>query len=367
MSVASRIEQAFRRKTNSLSYIPVIDGIRFLAITLVFIFHAAQYFTKQWSLPYSLNIFWDTLLENGHKGVPVFFMLSGFIISLPFARHYLQQDKKPRLKSYYLRRLIRLEPPYLIAMTFFFIVAVTRQPAQWKFLLQSLGASYIYLHTILFRHFPYLNGVAWTLEIEVQFYCLAPLLFFVFKLPPNSRRGLLLAATVLSSLFPLINPLPFKSLADYLQYFLPGLLLADFYLSGFPAFLRSKVIIPLSILVLSYAIWLPLYHHRYTMPLFPLSLFLFLGMVLGNPGLTRYFSGRIITLIGGMCYSIYLIHGLLIIAIAPYVALLRVPGGYVLNFLLQATVYAIVTLIVSSVYFLLVEKPFMGIRFRDGK
>lgn len=366
MSFASRIEQAFRRKTNSLNYIPVIDGIRFLAILLVFLFHAAQYFTKQWNAPYSLNIFWDTLLENGHKGVPVFFMLSGFIISLPFARYYLQQNKKPSLKSYYLRRLIRLEPPYLIAMTFFFVIAVSQQPGQWKFLLQSLGASYIYLHTILFRHFPYLNGVAWTLEIEVQFYCLAPLIFLVFKLPANVRRSLLLAGTVLFSLFPLVNPLPFKSLPDYLQYFLPGVLLADFYITGFPAFLRSKIILPLSIVLLGYLLWLPLYHHRYTMPLFPLSIFLFLGMVLGNAGLTKAFSGRIITLIGGMCYSIYLIHGLLIIAIAPYVAKLRIPGGYVLNFLLQAGVYAMVTLIVCSAYFLLLEKPFMNRSARAG-
>ena len=258
----SSLERVFRRKTSSLHYIPVIDGVRFLAIFLVFLYHAAQYFGKEWKGDKYVPVFWHTILENGHKGVPVFFMLSGFILSLPFAQQYVHNGRKVVIRDYYLRRLVRLEPPYFIAMTIFFCIAVSQSPEQWKHLLQSLLASYIYLHTILFRHFPYINGVAWTLEIEVQFYLVAPLLFLVFKLQKQVRRVLLLGGALFFSLFPLINPLPFIALPDYFQFFLFGLLLTDYYICGIPAVFNHKIMWPLAILVLAYMIWLPLYHHR---------------------------------------------------------------------------------------------------------
>ena len=61
---------------------------------------------------------------EGGNGVAIFFMISGFILSLPFATLHFDKttDKKPlNLKRYYLRRLVRLEPPYLIALIIFFI------------------------------------------------------------------------------------------------------------------------------------------------------------------------------------------------------------------------------------------------------
>jgi len=86
--------------------------------------------------------------------------------------------------------------------------------------------------------------------------------------------------------------------------------------------------------------------------------------VMGNDGLRRLFSGKVITLIGGMCYSIYLIHGLLIIYIAKWVAQFRLGNSYMVNFALQAGIYAGITLAVCAVFFILVEKPFMGLQFR---
>ena len=57
-----------------------------------------------------------------HIGVTIFFVISGFILGRLFASHYLLGHKKPALRSCYLRRLTRLEPPYLIN------IAVTRLP-----------------------------------------------------------------------------------------------------------------------------------------------------------------------------------------------------------------------------------------------
>ena len=62
-------------------------------------------------------------MEGGY-GVSIFFMISGFILSLPFAKAHFNKNpgkKNISLKRYYLRRLIRLEPPYIIALIIFFI------------------------------------------------------------------------------------------------------------------------------------------------------------------------------------------------------------------------------------------------------
>lgn len=342
--------------------------MRFLAITLVFIYHAAQYFNKLWLAPAHIPQALEVLQEQGHKGVPLFFMLSGFVVSLPFARRYLAGGPEIPLKDYFLRRFVRIEPPYLIAMLLFFLVALTRAPESWRHLSSSLAASCIYLHTIIFRAFPYINGVAWSLELEVQFYCLAPLLFRVFRLSPLLRRSILVASVILFSLYPLVKPVSFITLPDYLQFFLAGILISDLYITGMPGFMKSRLMLPLALLLFGYIVWLPLYHHRYTMPIYPLAMFAFITIVLGNPLCSRLLSGKIVTLIGGMCYSIYLIHGLLIIYIDEWVFRLHFPqAGYVLNFLWQAGLYAVAVLIVCSLYFVLVEKPFMAIRLRKTK
>ena len=51
-------------------------------------------------------------------------MISGFILGLPFARHVLANGPPVVLKQYFLRRLSRLEPPYIVAMITLFIASV---------------------------------------------------------------------------------------------------------------------------------------------------------------------------------------------------------------------------------------------------
>ena len=46
----------------------------------------------------------------------LFFVLSGFILGLHHLKHYLKDSNKVSLKSYFLRRVNRLEPPYIIVM-----------------------------------------------------------------------------------------------------------------------------------------------------------------------------------------------------------------------------------------------------------
>src|SRR5438132_61246 len=121
MNFFDRLYALFKRQTNTTSFIPQIDGLRFLAIAMVLLYHINIFVTVKvpfhFTRPASDYWWMFQLLDSDRKGVFLFFIISGFILALPFARATRQKGKQVRLKDYYLRRLTRLEPPYLLAMT----------------------------------------------------------------------------------------------------------------------------------------------------------------------------------------------------------------------------------------------------------
>ncbi|HYH16354.1 MAG TPA: acyltransferase family protein, partial [Flavisolibacter sp.] len=113
----------FRRITASTDYLPEIDGLRFLAVFWVaIIMHTTHFLNEKL---YNNQLIkqgpWKWVILEGTHGMYLFFMISGFILSLPFAKAYLKSDDPVSLKRYYLRRLTRLEPPYIIALVIFFL------------------------------------------------------------------------------------------------------------------------------------------------------------------------------------------------------------------------------------------------------
>ena len=63
-----------------------------------------------------------TVISNGSRGVYLFFAFSGMILALPFARYYLAEGNKVSLKKYYMRRVTRLEPPWVLSLLLFTVV-----------------------------------------------------------------------------------------------------------------------------------------------------------------------------------------------------------------------------------------------------
>jgi len=220
------IYNRFRRITTSELYFPEIDGIRFLAIVLVLLFHSHGYFMAKSTLPFAddpavyrpIN----TLLRHGDRGVQLFFVLSGFILCLPFAHHYINQGKKISLKRYYLRRVTRLEPPYFIAMTATFLMALLMHVHPTPILTRSWLASLIYSHNLIFHHPPLITVVAWSLEIEIQFYLLAPLLFRLLAAGKMLRRFVLICLMLGIMLMQHHYPEDITTIYGYLQFFLAG-------------------------------------------------------------------------------------------------------------------------------------------------
>jgi peptidoglycan/LPS O-acetylase OafA/YrhL len=140
------------RKTTSGRFIPEIDSLRFVAIAMVVLYHLAGFVTENDRLSGVRDAgrgwFYDAA-SHGHYGVQLFFMISGFVLALPFATQRLANGRPVGLRAYFLRRLTRLEPPYVIAMIGFALILAARHRYPVDQIQTHLGASLLYLHNLV--------------------------------------------------------------------------------------------------------------------------------------------------------------------------------------------------------------------------
>lgn len=375
------IYNKLRRITSNQLYFPEIDGIRFLAIILVILFHTHGYFQAKTGMVYAdagQYPMLDMLLANGDRGVELFFVLSGFILCLPFAKQYIAGEKKVQLKKYYLRRVTRLEPPYIITMTALLLMQLAMHVHTAAVLVPSWLASLVYMHGVIFHHTPLLTVVAWSLEIEIQFYILAPLLFRVLQLPVAGRRlfltGAMVAMVWLQAAYPAQEGL--LTLYGFVQYFLMGILLADLYVSDTLQHLMNKAwMTVVALLSLVAIMMLPIKEHPgqtiapvvllISRLVFPFAIGLFYYIVLKNDSMKKLFSFRFVPVIGGMCYSIYLLHYTIISVFGRFTTQWHIAGGYLPNMALQVVLLLVPVLLISSVFYYYIERPFMSGKWMD--
>jgi len=357
----------FSRETSSGRFIPEMDGLRFVAITMVILFHLNGYLVAKWPLHHSGSLAQSSWLAQtalvGFRGVELFFVISGFILALPFATQHLAGGRVVSLRKYYLRRLTRLEPPYFVTLFALFFLAVWTHGKTASDLLPHLGASLFYLHNLAYAQSSPVIGVAWSLEIEVQFYLLVPLLTLLFMIRNSRcRRGLLLAIIVsliaMQSLF-LTDGRAALSILSYLQFFLIGFLLADFFIADW----KEAPIPDVSWDVITLIGWpltiVLLPSERLTQWLFPFAILLLYSAVFRGTLTRRIFSNRWIVTIGGMCYSIYLIHYEVISLAGRFTLRLGAGLPYWAYFLIQLTLVGASLVAVCGLYFLLLAKPCM--------
>ncbi len=353
-------------------FLPEIDGLRFLAIAFVILHHIQTFFLYKSQITYPDREAYEWLsawLYDARKGVELFFVISGFILALPFAKSYLQGAPAPSVKRYFLRRLTRLEPPYILALLIMFVLLMSFMGMSFDYVFKSLLASLIYSHNIIYNWASYLLPVAWSLELEVHFYILAPILFLCLKWPLPVRRVTLIL---------LILALPWLQaphftwtyyLFYYIQYFLTGIVLADFYLIR-PDFKADSLLTTLTGgLLLSVLLVYPHVqthllqgdtHKVWLATFFPVVIGFFYFIVLTNSFWKRVFSIRWLSIIGGMCYSIYLVHQPILSVMMKLLIKQSYFGSYPLDLLFITTLCIPAILIGGGLFFLLIEKPCMN-------
>lgn len=158
-----------------LGHSPVLDGVRGLAIVLVFLVH---FKFRTWSHP--LDAFVDGIFRSGWMGVDLFFVLSGFLIT-----GILLESKSGAhyFRHFYVRRLLRLFPVYYLtlAVLFFVLPRVLRPPpAELVALVPHQGWYWLYavnvFQVLTHGEMSYFSTLhLWSLSVEEQFYLLWPL------------------------------------------------------------------------------------------------------------------------------------------------------------------------------------------------
>jgi peptidoglycan/LPS O-acetylase OafA/YrhL len=368
----------FQRKTAANNFIPEIDGLRFLAIITVLLYHLNTVFSKEIGLGLL-----DALIEMGGSksnfslawwwvrldlGVKVFFAISGFVLALPFLKYYMGiSDKKVQLKSYFIRRLTRLEPPFIITLVFYYLVHVFLLHEDPLIFLKHLGAGLIYVHVFIFGTVNPINPVTWSLETEAQFYVIIPLIMWlVFKGRNSAIRILLLLGLIVGSIF-FRNEFVFsahwgRSIFAYFVNFAIGIIVCWGYLK-FPKWFKIRLwlydIVGLLATFGLFYFYKP-QHYIGNQVCFNISIALVMITAFKGYIFNWFYTRPWVYIIGGMCYSIYLIHYAFLHLSVKWTKLLWIESmNYTLNLGIQVLVGVPLVLVVSAVFFRYFERPFM--------
>ena len=176
-------------------HLDVLDGVRVLLSFIVGWFHIWQ---QSWLMPigfigpYFVNL--DYIPRSGYAAVDGMIFLSGLLMFLPYAG----TGWSPKPLPYYRRRLIRIVPAYALAVVAALLIDALpghRYATVWE-CARDLLAHFTFTHNL----FPFsytgspLNGVLWTLAVEMQAYLLFPWLCRLYQKKPVLTGAAMLAA-----------------------------------------------------------------------------------------------------------------------------------------------------------------------------
>ncbi len=167
-------------------YVPALDGLRGVAILLVMGFHGA--------IPH---------LRGGFIGVDVFFVLSGFLITLLLLKER-ESVGRINLKNFYIKRALRLLPALFLLLGVFLgfsLLWFEGGQLRSKFIEALVITFYAANWARAFDwHSPESLGHAWSLSSEEQFYILWPALLMLLLKFTRSKFALGSAIALLAAL-----------------------------------------------------------------------------------------------------------------------------------------------------------------------
>jgi peptidoglycan/LPS O-acetylase OafA/YrhL len=357
-------ELRIKRLTLATKYLPELDGIRAIAVLMVICFHLNGYIVEKFK--YSDGTMglgqWFRLCGSGWVGVEIFFVLSGFVLFLPFAESASAGGKAVDLRRFYIRRIIRIWPPYAIAMTiaYFGVLFLGANDGRSVSFLNYL-ATLTYCHNWLFEHPSRIVVVAWTLEVEVQFYLLAPLFAMLYRLRPWVRRFVVVSILILSAVKnELYGVGDVVDLSDFLGYFLIGFLWADFYASGK---LRCKSFWFDLVAVVGFAGVIVSASFQSSA-----SFFLLLPVAMTAIGLAngfvayRLLATKPFMLIGVSCYTGYLLHYPIISVVGRFFHVFGAGQDAVWMYWIYFSSILVVCYIFIIIYYVVIERYFMDVK-----
>ena len=198
--------------TESFQRVSELDLLRFAAAMMVVFFHYAFRGYAADNLSPVAYPELASLAQYGYLGVQLFFMISGFVI--------LMTASSGDLRKFVISRATRLFPAFWFACTLTFLVILMFGEPQFSATLKQ----YLINLTMLaeFVDVPLIDGVYWTLTIELKFYAMIALVLALGRI--NSIEKILmvwLAATLVLDVIP-SSRLSGAIIAGQAQFFVAG-------------------------------------------------------------------------------------------------------------------------------------------------
>ncbi|MBC8135138.1 MAG: acyltransferase [Fibrella sp.] len=369
-------------ETGAMRRVLFLDVLRAIACLMVVFYHSA---VNIGVFPY---VIW------GFCGVHLFFVLSGYLLAVPYCKALLAGTPLPDVRTFYLRRFIRVLPPYFVALALF--VAIRNishlNVPSVKNIVSHLFLVFNYGSDVEFFS---INPVFWTLAIELQFYLFLPLfmasLSWFVNMSKTRRTTTVLGGLILLLLVGIVSrtvefywhsgnlsggndAIKFKSFLSYLDLFAAGMLVAFFKHLPEGHFLRRFAPLRMVgcgiVLIVAANLWLTMRGHYdwltvsevSTAVFFPVLVatgfaFILLSHVLAPEQTTRFLHIPVLAWVGRISYSVYLYH------VGLQVVLWQIFGWqrYITSFPILALVNALTTLpivlLISYGLYRMVEEP----------
>jgi peptidoglycan/LPS O-acetylase OafA/YrhL len=211
---------SFRRKvclkffsTNNITQIQSFDALRGFAALAVFIGHSWH-----WSYPVfkDVQISIPALAYISDKAVPVFAMLSGFLIHRQLQINYTKPTTQ-NIRRYFLRRFFRIYPLYIVCFVLFCLASNAYSMQEGIKPIPFMVSDFFSLR--LWGASAYGNPVTWTLYVEMLFYLVAPLI--VWGIP---KKNLLSVLSVACLILVIADQGPGQKELWLIKYFLLGMI-----------------------------------------------------------------------------------------------------------------------------------------------
>ncbi|MGC1508692.1 acyltransferase family protein [Ketobacter sp.] len=407
-SPIGNLKQLFVRPNEHFA---VLDGFRALSMLMILVFHTFAIYAFQSPHVEMIDLIeestWSAWAWNSDKGVDIFFVISGFLITGILLRQ-LDKTGGIRFGNFYLRRFMRLSPAYWVLIALYVAYGLPN--------VQNIWANLLYVNNFLPYDDQAMNWT-WSLAIEEQFYLIYPVLLLIlvrYTTRPLFWLWVLLAASCLIRFAIIISDeqlrtLPgsrivmdeayhayhFSVLYDNLYTRFGALLcgcIAAFYYYHHEQVLRrflnsgwGKVFEFTSFACVILLMWLPvlgrqfddqqtlmIFYQTFSRNVFSASI-AYLALVCIEHGyLSRFlnliFSNRLWYPIAQLSYSMYLLHVFPIVILVQLgvQAMDKYPERYDYThwqaMSLICLYSTVITIIGALVIYLLVEKPLMNLR-----
>ena len=226
-------------QTAHVDRVASLTGIRAVAALLVVGTHAA-YTTGKYTHGY-----WGLVGARMEIGVPIFFVLSGFLLFRPWVKSAATGAPPPSVSRYARHRVRRIMPAYVVTVLiayvlYHFRIAEPNPGHTWLGLIRNLTLTQIYTDGYLGKYLHQGLTQMWSLAVEASFYVLLPLLAYVLivlicrrRWRPRLMLGTLAAMTLISPAWVILVRTDhwFADgarlwLPTYLAWFLGGMMLA---------------------------------------------------------------------------------------------------------------------------------------------